>query len=253
MKKRKILAAAIGLAMCVVTWRGAIAQQHGSQPDTPHHGDPESADQAGTHVPEAKGHDPHHPIGRDDHHGPAPINWTDLGDTHRPAFIALLVNFGLLVGLYYTLGKKPIAEGLKQRRVTIGKDIEEAKKMLAEASERAEKYQADLKNADADAATAKAGLVASAKGEVEHVLSEAAERAERMKRDADRLIDQERKQLRQDLLMETIDRSVTEAEKLLQNSTTAEDHARLADDLLGELAKIPAARGAAAPRPMGGA
>jgi F-type H+-transporting ATPase subunit b len=176
------------------------------------------------------------------HHAPLAINWTDISDHHRPAYVALLINFGLLVGLYYTLGKKPIAEALKQRRVTIGKDIEEAQKILAEAKERAKKYQADLKNADADAATAKTALVAAGKGEVERLLLDAREKAERMKRDAERLIEQERKQVHQDILIETIELAVTEAGKVLERSATADDHARLAQDLLAELARRPAAR-----------
>jgi len=175
------------------------------------------------------------------HHGPEPINWTDIWDKKRPAFLALVINFGALLTLYYLLGRKPVAEGLKQRRVTIGKDIEEAQKLLAEAKERAKKYQADLKNAETDAATAKASLVASGKGEVERLLAEAQERAARMKRDAERLVDQERKQVQQDLLRETIDLAVREATQILEKSVTADDHARLAQDLLSELAARPAA------------
>jgi F0F1-type ATP synthase membrane subunit b/b' len=180
--------------------------------------------------PDAKGHDKVHPDGHDKaHHGPEPINWTDLSDKRRPAFVGMLINFALLVGLYYTLGKKPVSEGLKQRRINIGKDIEEARKMLQEAKE--------------------AALITAGKGEVEALLVEADERAERMKRDAERLVEQERKQLQHDLLLETIELSVAEAEKILQKSATPEDHARLADELLAELAKKPAApRISVAPR-----
>lgn len=175
------------------------------------------------------------------HHGPEAINWTDISNKQKPAFIALVVNFGLLVGLYYTLGKKPVSEGLKQRRINIGKDIEEAQKLLAEAQERAKKYQADLKNADADAETARAALVSAGKGEADRLVKEASEKAERMRRDAERLVDQERKQVQQDLLVETIDLAVQEAGRLLEKSVSADDHARLAQDLLSELAKKPSA------------
>jgi F-type H+-transporting ATPase subunit b len=249
--RRKIaVASLLVLAIALVTALAFAKQQHGSQPDHGHAVDPDSHGQLDESAP-ARGHDKEHRTGHaDEHHGPAAINWTDLSDKHRPAFIALVVNFGLLFGLYYTLGKKPIAEGLKQRRITIGKDIEEARDMLAEAKERAKKYQGELKNADADAATAKASLVAAGKGEVEHVLTEANERAERMARDAERLVEQERKQVHQDLLVDTIERAVTAAEKLLERSVTAEDHARLANDLLTELASKPAAARA---RTTGGA
>lgn len=174
-------------------------------------------------------------------HGPEAINWTDFSDHSRPAYLGLLINFGILLALYYTMGKKGVVDGLKQRRVDIAKEIEEAAAVLAEAKERAKKYQGDLKNADVDAATAKASLVSAGKGEVEKMLSEAEEKAERMKRDAERLVDQERKQLKADLLQETIEKAVDQAQKLLEKQATSEDHARLAQELLAELARKPAA------------
>ena len=177
-----------------------------------------------------------------------------IWDKKRPAYIALVINFGVLMALYYMLGKKPVTAALKQRRITIGKDIDEAQKLLDEAKERAKKYQGDLKNAEVDAATAKTGLISSGKGEVEHMLGEAKERAERMKRDADRLVDQERKQVHQDLLVETVDLAVHEATQILEKSVSADDHARLAQDLLAELARRPAAARSAVRAPgTGGA
>jgi F0F1-type ATP synthase membrane subunit b/b' len=219
--------------------------------------DPAAEGHAGTAGDHESGHDAASGHGGGEHgahHGPEAINWTDLSDKRRPAFIALLVNFGLLAALYYTLGKKPIADGLKQRRVNIGKDIEEARKMLEEAKERAKKYQADLKNADADAATAKATLIAAGKGEVERMITEAEERGTRMSRDAERLVEQERKQLQQDLLSETVNAAVDQAHKLLEHGATPEDHSRLANELLAELQRKPAAtRVVAATAPRGGA
>jgi F0F1-type ATP synthase membrane subunit b/b' len=236
----KLLLGAVALSASLGIGSLALAQPH-TDPHHPPAADPTTG-QFAHEPPDTKGHDKTHPEGHDKgHHGPAPINWTDLSDKSRPAFIALLINFGLLAGLYYTLAKKPVVEGLKQRRVNIGKDIDDARKMLDEAKERAKKYQADLKNADADAATAKATLVSSGKGEMERLLVDTEERAERMKRDAERLIEQERKQLEHDLLLETIEAAVSQAHKVLERSATPEDHARLANELLAELARKPAA------------
>lgn len=221
------------------------------------HGETTGA-QSGEHRADTAGHDEHangehadgeHAAGG--HHGPEAINWTDIWDKRRPAVLALVINFGVLMTLYYMLGKKPVTEALKQRRVTIGKEIDEAQKLLEEAKERAKKYQSDLKNADVDASTAKAALISSGKGEVEHILVDAEERAERMKRDAERLVEQERKQLQQDLHIETVELSFAEASQLLERSVTADDHARLAQDLLAELSRRPSARAAAAPAAAG--
>lgn len=251
----------LGLAAALVSTLGlmtalAVAQEHGQEHGEGHaappgagHGltDPHATAPHGPMAaPLEENHAEHGEHGEHaehgaGHHGPEAINWIDLGDKKRPAYIALIVNFGLLAGLYYTLGKKPVTEALKQRRVTIGKDIEDAQKMLAEAKERAKKYQADLKNGEADAETARAALVSSGKGEVERLLRDAQEKAERMKRDADRLVQQERKQLQQDLIAETVEVAIAEAAQMLERSVTPADHARLADDLLEELAKRPAA------------
>jgi F-type H+-transporting ATPase subunit b len=222
---------------------------HGAQSGAHRSGDHQS-EPAGAHV-ESAGHD----VG---HHGPEAINWTDIFDTKKPAVAALVINFAILMTLYYMLGKKPITEALKQRRVTIGKDIDEAQKLLDEAKERAKKYQAELSTADADAATAKASLISAGKGEVDRILLEAKERADRMKRDADRLVEQERKQVHQDLLKETVELAVQQATVLLEKTVTADDHARLAQDLLAELSrrpsakKVPPAAGSVRPPSLGG-
>jgi F-type H+-transporting ATPase subunit b len=240
-KKITVFGTLLVLAMGITAVAFAQDQHHAADP---HH--PVKADSPGSHpdsVPNPGMHDKEHNVTGHEavHHGPEAINWTDIEDHHRPAYIALVVNFGVLIIGYYLLGKKPVGEALKQRRVTIGKAIEDAQTMLGEAKERAKKYQADLKNADTDAADAKAALIAAGKGEVERMLLDANEKADRMKRDADRLVEQERKQVQHDLLKETIELAVREATKTLEKTVTAEDHARLADDLLKELSAKPAA------------
>ena len=244
------------ITIVALTTALAFAQEHGGagslppgHPPTggavapPGHGDPHAPAAPGagheTAAHEGAAHEGEHAAG--EHHGPEALNWTDIWDKKRPAIIALVINFGVLMSLYYMLGKKPVSAALKQRRVTIGKEIDEAQKLLEEAQERAKKYQAGLKNADVDAATAKAALISAGKGEVERLLLEAKERADRMKRDADRLVEQESKQVHLDLLNETVDLAVQEASQILAKSVTADDHARLAQDLLAELATRPAA------------
>jgi F-type H+-transporting ATPase subunit b len=249
--RARLVLAAFVVAIATLTTALALAQSHETTPATGGHaatGAPAAPAHGAAAAPHGEGVPAHGEAGADAHagahHGPEAINWTDIFDSKRPAIIALVINFGVLMTLYYVLGKKPIAAALKQRRVTIGKDIDEAQKLLEEAQERGKKYQGDLKNAEVDAATAKASLITAAKGELDKMISEAQERADRMKNDADRLVVQERKQVHQDLVKETVDLAVREAAQLLEKSVTAEDHARLAQDLLTELSRRPAARSA---------
>jgi F-type H+-transporting ATPase subunit b len=249
--RARLVLAAFVVAIASLTTALALAQSHETTPAAGHAATGAAAAPAhGAAASPAHGEGvPAHGEAGEDahagaHHGPEAINWTDIFDSKRPAIIALVINFGVLMTLYYVLGKKPIAAALKQRRITIGKDIDEAQKLLEEAQERGKKYQGDLKNAEVDAATAKASLITAAKGELDKIISEAQERADRMKTDADRLVVQERKQVHQDLVKETVDLAVHEAAQLLEKSVTAEDHARLAQDLLTELSRRPAARSA---------
>lgn len=257
MKKHTLTLAALVVAL---TGTVAFAQEHEAPAAAPHgtpaaaqHGTPAAtghAAPAAAHGEAAPAHGGEHATTEGHaegdhaaagHHGPEAINWTDIGDKKKPAIIALVINFGVLMTLYYLLGKKPVAAALKQRRVTIGKDIDEAQALLDEAKELAKTYQAELKNADVDASTAKAGLISAGTGEVDRMLTDAQERADRMKRDADRLVEQERKQVHLDILGETVDLAAHEAAKLLEKSVTTDDHVRLAQDLLAELSRRPAA------------
>ncbi len=184
-----------------------------------------------------------------EHQRPA-FNFADFSNKEVTPYLALVINFGLLVGLYYLMGKKGIADGLKKRKEAISKEIEEAQKMLKEAEERAKTYQAKLKNVETELTNAKKALEEAGKGERDRIVREAEEKAERMKRDATFLVDQELKQMRVDLTREAIELAMQTAEEMLRTKATAEDHTRLADDFLRDLdsagkSQAPRAGGAA--------
>ena len=67
------------------------------------------------------------------------------------------------------------------------------------------------------------------------MLREAEERAARMQRDAQLLLEQEQRQMRNDLQRETVDLAALRAEEILQSAITQADHERLADEVLKEL------------------
>jgi F-type H+-transporting ATPase subunit b len=168
---------------------------------------------------------------------PGAINWLEgpfLGNA-QPPFIAILVNFAVLLGVYYYFGRKPIAEALRLRRVTVAKEIEDARRMQREAEARAKTYQAKLASLEEELATARAALVEAGKGERERIVKEAEERAARMARDAEHLLEQEIKQIRQDLWRETVEHASRAAEELLKKRVTAADQERIAEDYLADL------------------
>jgi F-type H+-transporting ATPase subunit b len=167
--------------------------------------------------------------------GPAPINWLTLGG-ESPPFVAMVVNFGILVAGYYLLGKKPIAAALQSRRDSIAKEIEEAQKMKREAEDRAKTYQAKLERLEEEVRTAREALLHTGEAERDRIVAEAEGKAERMRRDAEFLVEQELKQIRQDLLRDTLETAVAAAQQLLQSRVTPADQERLAEDYLSQLA-----------------
>jgi F-type H+-transporting ATPase subunit b len=165
---------------------------------------------------------------------PAPINWTEFGK-ENPPYIAMLINFGILVAAYYLLGKKPVAAALQGRRDTIAKEIDEAQRMRREAEVRAKTYQAKLEKLEEEMAMARTALVQAGEAERDRIVTEAEAKAERMRKDAEFLVEQELKQIRHDLLRDTVDAAVTAAEELLRKRVTQADHERLAEDYLADL------------------
>jgi F0F1-type ATP synthase membrane subunit b/b' len=166
---------------------------------------------------------------------PADMNIADFGNDKQPPYLAALINFGLLMGLYYAVGKKPLAEGLKNRKANIVKEIEEAQRMKREAEARAKQYQSKLAGLEDELAATRAALQESGKADRERIVKEAEEKAARMEKDTTFLLEQEVKQMRLDLQRETVDIAIAAAEELLKKQVTATDQERLAEEYLQTL------------------
>jgi len=230
--------ASLGLAVVIATFLGgapAVAyavQTHGHAPPPPHAvampprdmGDAtaKAAEEGGGAV-EAE-------------HAPKPINWTDFSNHEQPPLAFMIVNFFVLIGIYYKYGKGPISEGLKNRRATIAREIEEAQRMRKEAEARALVYQEKLSHLEAELKETRENMKAAGVAERDRIVREAEEKAARMEKDAAFLVEQELKQLRSELTREAVETAVLAAEELLRKRITASDQERLAEDYLAQLA-----------------
>lgn len=228
------LGAALLLASAGTTVLAAeepLQGEHVAHPQAIRNGEtPETANAAGgadaTEAQEAEGE-----------HALKPINWTDFDNKKQVPYVAYLFNFALLVFIYVYFGRKPISAGLRDRKDSIAKEIEEAARMKKEAKARAKKYQAKLQGLDAELASAKSALIEAGKADKERIVREAREKAERMERDAKALLESESRQAHHDLVQEAIEAAVREAEELLKKRVMPEDHERLAEDFLASLGK----------------
>ena len=168
-------------------------------------------------------------------------------------YVYILVNALVLYAIYYYMGKKPVSEGLKSRRDTIAKELDEAAKVKAEAQAKLTEYSDRLDKLDHELDRMKQELIVAGEKDRDRIVKEAEEKAERMRRDAKFLLDQELKQLRIDLLKHIVETAVIAAEQVLKSRLSAQDHDRLADEYLAQLGKPGAAASSSSIAPKGGA
>jgi len=149
-----------------------------------------------------------------------------------PPFLAQFFNFAILAFLLVRFGKKPIMDGLAQRKKSIMGDVEAAEALRADAEKRLKSYERQFSNISDHRAELEDEYRAQSQNEQKRILAEADEKRARMIKDAELRVEQELRQAQGELLREAIDQAVTAAEELLKKKMEPKDLDRLADDYL---------------------
>ncbi|AKF05462.1 ATP synthase F0 subunit B [Sandaracinus amylolyticus] len=211
-----LCAGAAGLSVPAI----ASAQDHGAHGAEGAHGAPteHGEDHGDAH---GAGHDAH----GGEHH--AEINTFELGGS--------VVNFALLLLVLFLLMRKSLPEFLRNRRASVVEGMEEAKRVKEEAETKYKEYSARIDNLDAELDRLREEMRRAGMDERDRIVADASKRAEKMRDEARFLIEQQMKQLREDLTREAIEAAVAAAESMLVQSTNAQDQERLAKDYLGTI------------------
>lgn len=148
-----------------------------------------------------------------------------------------VVSFAILFFVLYKFAFPGILSVLEEREKKIKDSLDQAERHRAEAEHRLREYEAKLSAASKEAE----GIMTSAKERAQRLLEENEQRltaeAERIKGDATREIDQERRKAIQEIRTQTTDLALMVAEKVVERSLTDADHRKLADDALAALEK----------------
>jgi F-type H+-transporting ATPase subunit b len=148
-----------------------------------------------------------------------------------------IVSFGILLWVLYKYAFPPILETLETRERKIRESLEQAERLRVEAERRMQEYEAKLIVASRDAEA----VLIQAKERAQRLLDENEQRlvaeAERVKADAAREIDQERRKAIQDIRNQATELALLVAEKVVERSLTDADHRRFADEALAAVAK----------------
>lgn len=169
----------------------------------------------------------------------APINWFGCGaDTvahSGPPLALALLNFALLLWLVVRLGRRPLRIFLDTRRRELEEQIAEASQLRAQAEQQLAAAQQQLGRVEGEVAELLAAAARDAEHEREHLLSQAAAEAQRIVAGAERTLRQEVDRIRRQLEVGAIGAALEAAERLLQQSVTADDRQRLQEECLAQL------------------
>lgn len=177
-----------------------------------------------------------HDAAADAHDGHGEL--TFKGVLSNPDFWGTLVNFGALIVLLAWVVRKKGNPALAERRKQVEAELEEAQRLRAEAQSRHMETATRLEKLDQEMVQIRQDMIKAGEVERDRIVAQAEEKAARMRKDAGFLIEQQVKQLREDLTREAANAAVSAAQDLLQKSTTDSDQDRLADAYLARLDEV---------------
>lgn len=148
-----------------------------------------------------------------------------------------VISFGILLWVLWKFAFPPILETLETRERKIRESLEQADRHRAEAERKMQEYEAKL----AAAAKEAEALFTAARERAQRVQEDNEQRlqadAERIKGDAQREIEAERRKAIQEIRNQTTDLALLVAEKVVGRSLGDADHRRLADEALQAVAE----------------
>ncbi len=148
-----------------------------------------------------------------------------------------IVSFAILLFVLYKYAFPGILSALEEREKKIKDSLDQAERHRSEAEQKLKEYEAKLNMAAKEAE----GILAATKERAQRLMEENEQRmtaeAERIRGDATREIDHERRKAIQDIRAQTTDLALMVAEKVVQRSLNEDDHRKFADDALEALSK----------------
>jgi F-type H+-transporting ATPase subunit b len=147
------------------------------------------------------------------------------------------LNFGVLVFILIRFGGPIVRDMLKNRHLTIKKDLDEARALREQAEKRLTEYEGRLANIEREIADIITGIRKEADAEAGRIVAAAQEAANRMRKDAEFAISQEGRRLEIELRREAAELAIDAARKLLSGKMTEADQKKLAETFVREMAR----------------
>jgi len=163
------------------------------------------------------------------------LEWGRVVKTLNWTFIANLVNFAILLYLMKRFLFKPALAYLDRRREQIASRMEAARQSEERAEQLATQREQELSVAREQAHRTLEDARARAEETVNEAKGTARQEGERIITEAQRQIEQEREQMKEDLRRSYAEIAVLGASRVLNREVNLSDHERLLDELLSEV------------------
>ena len=163
------------------------------------------------------------------------LEWGKVVKTLNWTFIANLVNFAILLYLMKRFLFKPALAYLDRRREQIASRMEAARQSEERAEQLATQREQELSVAREQAHRTLEDARARAEETVNEAKGTARQEGERIIAEAQRQIEQEREQMKEDLRRSYAEIAVLGASRVLNREVNLSDHERLLDELLSEV------------------
>jgi F-type H+-transporting ATPase subunit b len=163
------------------------------------------------------------------------LEWGKVVKTLNWTFIANLVNFAILLYLMKRFLYKPALAYLDRRREQIASRMEAARQSEERAEQLARQREQELSVAREQSHRTLEDARARAEETVNEAKGTARQEGERIIAEAQRQIEQEREQMKEDLRRSYAEIAVLGASRVLNREVNLSDHERLLNELLSEV------------------
>lgn len=153
-------------------------------------------------------------------------------------FLFRCLNFAVTLGIlgYFTI--KPIKKALADRKENIGKTLDEAKTVRAEAEARYQEVEEKLKAASAEIEQVYAAIREEGEQERQRIIANANAMAEKVQVEAEKSAQREIENARLQLRTEVASLAIKLAEQLIKKNISPEDHDRLLNDYIKSVGEL---------------
>jgi F-type H+-transporting ATPase subunit b len=157
-----------------------------------------------------------------------------LGE-NLPIWLKLLiqfVNFAILFAVIFKFARKPFKDFLQKRRDAVKEKIDEAEKLLKEASAAKARYEEKLSGLETEIQDFRKSITEAMEKEKKRVLDEAHELAARIREQARLAYDQEMREAMEKVRAEVAGRTIEAATVRVREMFKQDDHDRLVEEFI---------------------